>query len=89
VFSNRPGFEVASAGTNASAETPLSADLIEWADVVFVMEKAHRNKLSKKFRLHLKNKRVICLDIPDEFEFMDPTLVRLLEVKVGRFFQAK
>ena len=88
VFSNRPGFEVASAGLNPEAEIPVSPELIEWSDVIFVMEKTHRNKLSKKFRAHLKAKRVICLDIPDEFEFMDPALVRLLEAKVGPFFRA-
>lgn len=52
------------------------------------MEKTHRNKLAKKFKAHLKNKRIICLDIPDEFEFMDPALVRLLEVKAGPFFRS-
>ena len=87
VFSGRPGFEVASAGLNPEAETPVSADLLEWADVIFVMERAHRDKLSKKFRAQLKSKRVICLDIPDELEFMDPALVRLLEAKAGPFFQ--
>ena len=86
VFSNRDGFEVASAGLNAEAETPVSSDLLEWADVIFVMERTHRSKLSKKFGAHLKSKRIVCLDIPDEFEFMDPALVRLLEAKVGRFF---
>lgn len=87
VFSGRPGFEVASAGLNPEAETPVSADLLAWADVIFVMERAHRNKLSKKFRAQLRSKRIICLDIPDEFEFMDPALVRLLEAKAGPFFQ--
>ena len=86
VFSNRDGFEVASAGLNPDAETPVSSDLLEWADVIFVMERTHRNKLSKKFKAHLKEKRVICLDIPDQFEFMDPVLVRLLEAKAGPFF---
>jgi predicted protein tyrosine phosphatase len=51
------------------------------------MERSHRNKLSKKFRAHLNSKRIICLDIPDEFEFMDPALVKLLRAKVGPFFQ--
>ena len=87
VFASREGFEVASAGINSEAETPVYSDLLEWADVIFVMERAHRNKLSKKFKLHLKTKRIICLDIPDEFEFMDAALVRLLEAKVGPFFQ--
>ena len=49
------------------------------------MEKAHRNKLSKKFRPHLSGKRVICLDIPDEYDYMDPVLVQLLKEKVTRF----
>ena len=54
------------------------------ADIIFVMEKAHRNKLQQRFRASLKKARVICLDIPDEFEFMDPTLIHLLETKVER-----
>jgi predicted protein tyrosine phosphatase len=50
------------------------------------MEKAHLNKVNRKFRPYLANKRVICLDIPDRFEFMDPELICLLKVKVNRFF---
>jgi len=49
------------------------------------MENSHRNKLSKKFRAHLQGKRVICLDIPDEYDYMDPVLVQLLRIKVPRF----
>jgi len=86
VFANRPGFAVASAGLNPEAETPVSSELVEWADVIFVMERAHRNKLARTFRPFLRDKRVVCLDIPDQFEYMDPALVRLLEAKVGPFF---
>lgn len=85
VFSRRPDIEVASAGTNHDADNPLTAELVEWADIIFVMEKTHRNKLQQRFRASLKKSRVICLDIPDEFEFMDPMLVRLLETKVSRY----
>jgi predicted protein tyrosine phosphatase len=88
VFSDRPGFEVASAGLNPEAETPVCPELLEWSDVIFVMEKAHRNKLTRKFSAHLRDKRIICLDIPDEYEFMDPALVRLLEAKAGPFFRS-
>lgn len=87
MFSNRAGFEVASAGTDPAAETPVSPDLLEWADVIFVMERAHRNRLMKRFRPQLKAKRLVCLDIPDEFEYMDPVLIRILQAKVGPFFQ--
>lgn len=86
VFSDRAGFEVASAGLNPEAETAVCPELLDWSDIIFVMEKAHRNKLAKKFKPQLRNKRIICLDIPDEFEFMDPALVRLLEAKVGPYF---
>jgi predicted protein tyrosine phosphatase len=86
VFSNRSGFHVASAGTDRNSEVPVSPELIEWAEVIFVMERTHRNKLTQQFRTHLKNKRIVCLDIRDEYEYMDPALIRLLELKAGPFF---
>jgi len=85
VFSRRRDIEVASAGTNHDADNPLTHELVAWADIIFVMEKAHRAKLQKKFKASLKKARVICLDIPDDYEFMDPQLVRLLEAKVPRY----
>lgn len=75
---------MASAGTNHDAVTPLTDELVSWADMIFVMERTHRNKLQKKFRRSLKA-RVICLDIPDDYEFMDPALIRLLEARVARY----
>ena len=86
VFSSRTDLEVASAGTNNDADNPLTSELVAWADVVVVMEKAHRSKVQKRFRSALKGKRLICLDIPDEFEFMDPMLVKLLQTRLGRHF---
>jgi len=32
-------------------------------------------------------KKIICLNIPDEYEFMQPELIKLLEAKVGGFFR--
>jgi predicted protein tyrosine phosphatase len=84
VFASYPKIEVASAGTNNDAETPLTSELVRWADIIFVMERAHCNKLQRRFRSDL-NARVICLDIPDDYEFMDEELVRLLREKVSRF----
>ena len=84
VFADHPAIEVASAGTNSDAQNPLSSELVRWADLIFVMEKSHRNKVQKKYRSDLKTARVICLDIPDEYEFMDEGLIRLLKIKVGR-----
>ncbi len=85
IFSRYEGVEAIGAGTNASAETPVTGDLIEWADVILVMEKSHKDKISKKFRVPLKNKKVGVLDIPDIFGYMEPVLVQLLEIKVPRY----
>ena len=84
VFSAYPNLEVLSAGTNKDAETTVSGDLIEWADIVFVMEKMHQSKLAKKFKEQLKNKRLICLAIPDDYAYMQPELIRLLKNKVAQ-----
>ena len=87
VFAAYPGVETASAGLNHDAENPLTAELVEWADLIFVMERAHRTKLSRQFGPHLGKARVVCLDIPDNYRFMDPALIRLLEAKVPRFLR--
>ena len=85
LFSRYEGVEAIGAGTNASAKTPVTGDLIEWADVILVMEKSHKDKISKKFREHFKNKKVGVLDIPDIYHYMEPVLVQLLEKKVPRY----
>jgi predicted protein tyrosine phosphatase len=77
-----------SAGTNHDADNPLTAELVEWADIIFVMERIHRDKMASRFRKHLLNKRVICLGIPDNYEYMDPALVSLLRAKVSGFLPA-
>src|SRR6202012_3126154 len=76
VFSTWPGIETDSAGISSGASVLLSSEQVDWADVIFVMEKTHRSKLVRRFRSHLKGKRVVCLDIPDDYAFMDPVLVR-------------
>jgi len=82
LFASHPGIEVASAGLNHDADSPVTPELLQWADLIFIMEQAHRNTLQKRFRTSLNRQRIICLNIPDEFEFMDPDLIRLLRAKV-------
>lgn len=85
IFSTYTGIQCLSAGLDHDAVIPVSSELIDWAELIFVMEKSHRNKLTAKFKAHLLNKRIICLDIPDEYDFMDSALIRLLQIKVTRF----
>ena len=82
VFSAYEGFEALSAGTSPDAETPISEDLIEWADLVFAMERAQKRRLHAKFGTLLRAKRVIVLGIPDDYKYMQPELVRILETAV-------
>lgn len=85
VFAEYPGVACASAGLNHDAENPLTPELLDWAELVFVMEREHKKRLSARFQAHLGDKRVICLDIPDKHRFMDPALVDLLKRKVTKF----
>lgn len=88
IFSTWPDVETDSAGLNNDAMIPLSSEQIEWSTVIFVMEKIHRNKLIKRFKPYLNRKKIICLNIPDEYEFMQPELISLLEAKAGKFLRS-
>ena len=89
VFSEYENITAIGAGTNKDAETPLSGDLIEWADIILVMEKSHRNKVAKKYRELLKNKRLVVLDIPDNYDYMQVELINMLKSKVSRLVVLK
>ncbi|MHC8366486.1 low molecular weight protein tyrosine phosphatase family protein [Pseudomonas sp. ZT5P21] len=84
-FADWPGVETASAGISNDAYVPVSLELLQWADLVFVMEPIHRNKLVARFGSELGEKSVVCLDIPDEFQYMEPALIKLLDAKVTRY----
>ncbi len=79
MFSGWKGIEVPSAGIVADAVEPVTPVLLMWADIIFVMEQSHRSRLSKKFRPYLKNQKIVVLGVPDEYEYMDPRLVKLFE----------
>jgi len=88
IFSVRDDIEVSSAGTNHDAENPLDAEQVEWADIIVVMEKQHRNKLQQRFKSALKSKRIVVLDIPDDYEFMDDALIKILKAKMQKHLPA-
>ncbi|MBB2960088.1 low molecular weight protein tyrosine phosphatase family protein [Methylobacterium sp. R2-1] len=85
VFSHLPGVETASAGVSDDADEPVDADHLAWAEIIVVMERAHRRKLMRRFGPALRHARIVCLDVRDDYAFMDPALVRLLEARAGRF----
>lgn len=84
VFADWPGIETCSAGVSADSDTPVTPELLAWADTIFCMERTHRSRLASRFKPHLHRARVICLGIPDTFGYMAPELVRVLRAKVPR-----
>jgi predicted protein tyrosine phosphatase len=83
LFGTWPTLEADSAGLADDAQVPLSAEQLAWADLIVVMEATHRRRLQAGHRARLKGKRVVCLDIPDRYDFMQPELIALLLKKVG------
>jgi predicted protein tyrosine phosphatase len=73
---------VKSAGTEPSARVRVTGGMISWADLIFVMERKHRDYITDKFPEEVADKTVICLRIPDEFELNNPDLIELLEEAV-------
>ena len=87
IFCDIDGWDVRSAGLNTGAEVYISTEDVEWADIIFVMEQAHKKKLKKKFREQIKNQSIICLGIPDDYDFMDDKLIKILNDKVPQFVE--
>ena len=78
------GVETQSAGVSPDAETPLDAEAIAWADVIFFMQAEHRVKANRQFAGVMRGKRSVCLAIPDRYAYMDKNLIALLREKVPR-----
>lgn len=85
IFADHPGIDIDSAGLNNDAIVPLSAEQLEWADFIIVMERTHRTRLNRKFKHALAGKRIAVLGIPDNYEYMDPDLIQLLKVRCAPY----
>ncbi len=80
-------YDVKSAGTEENARIKVTAGHIRWADLIFVMEKKHERRLKEKFSLDLNGKRVIRLDIEDEYRYMDEELIEILKTRVSEYIE--
>ena len=87
IFRRHPLMTVRSAGTSPNARRKVSADDIQWADVIFVMEEKHKSRLVAEFFRLLAGKTIHVLDIPDEYKYMDPELVEQLEQSVNAILE--
>ncbi|MBI1770734.1 MAG: protein tyrosine phosphatase [Bacteroidetes bacterium] len=85
IFKNMSGIQVRSAGTENSARIRVSEKMVLWADKIFVMEKKHKTRLEEKFPNATSTKEIIILDIPDEYQYLDPELIETLRASVGPY----
>ena len=82
LWRREPGFEARSAGTSPRARKTVGAADIRWADMIFVMEQKHKNRLKAEFGRLLEYKPLHVLNIPDEYQYMQPELIEELEAIV-------
>ena len=81
IYSGRYDMEVKSAGVADYARTPISLELIQWADIVLCMEKKHKQKIKKMFPDIVANKVIDFLDVPDLYEYMNENLINMIREK--------
>ncbi|WP_289029117.1 phosphotyrosine protein phosphatase [uncultured Paraglaciecola sp.] len=89
VWKNRPELNVRSAGTSPRAKRMVNVKDIQWADVIFVMEEKHKDRLKAEFTRLLNYKEIKVLDIPDEYQYMDKELIEIIEQTVGSYLGLK
>ncbi|MHC5224914.1 low molecular weight protein tyrosine phosphatase family protein [Ignatzschineria sp. LJL83] len=82
VFAVDYGVNTRSAGTSRNAKHVISSKDVSWADLIFVMEYHHKKAIQEKFRRDLTSKKIIVLEIPDDYQYMDEDLITLLKEAV-------
>ena len=87
MFHGVNGYDVRSAGTEDKARVKVTSGHIGWADLIFVMEKKHVRRLQERFGDILGGKKMVCLNIPDDFQFMDSELIDLLISSVSEHIE--
>lgn len=85
LFDDHPHVRARSAGTEPGARVRVAAGHLGWADVIFVMEKKHADRLRAKFGPALQGKVLVNLRIPDNYPFQDPALVALLHERLRAY----
>jgi predicted protein tyrosine phosphatase len=82
MYAGFQGYTVRSAGTSDNARIRVNEGHIGWADIIFVMEKRHKELLHDRFPAALSGKKLICLHIGDDYQFMNSNLVEVLTEKL-------
>lgn len=82
LFHGVNGFDVRSAGTENNARIKVTPGILGWSDIIICMEKKHVRRISDKYGDIIKDKKVVCLYIADEYQYMEESLIEILREKV-------
>lgn len=85
IFQSDQRHHFKSAGTENDAGIKVTEKLINWSDIIFVMEKRHKERLKEKFGQLLDAKEIVTLDIKDEYQYMDPELIETLKLSIAPY----
>jgi predicted protein tyrosine phosphatase len=83
IFGKDPALDVRSAGTSEDALVRVNARMLDWAEIVFTMDGEQERDLSRMFPQHPGLGRIVCLDIEDQYDFLDAELVTLLRERTA------
>lgn len=85
IFRNLQNHDIKSAGTEKDARIKVTDKLLNWADLIFVMEKRHKERLNEKFGVVIADKKIVILDIEDNYQYMDAELIETLKLSVAPY----
>lgn len=85
IFKSNQKHNVKSAGTENEARIKITEKLVIWADLIFAMEKKHKERLKEKFGAMTDEKEIIILEIQDDYTYMDAELIEILETSVSQY----
>lgn len=68
------GHQVRSAGTEKNSRVKVTPGLVGWADLIFCFEKKHLHRLKEKYSDELNDKKIVTMNIGDDYEYMDEEL---------------
>jgi protein-tyrosine phosphatase len=97
IYKDHSGLNVKSAGTESSTGAEqfegseqstaieLTAENINWSDLIFAMEEKHKQTMIEKFPFEIKQKKIIVLGIQDKYKFMDDELIEEIKIKVNKY----
>ena len=85
LYRPRPDLEVKSAGVAENAGVPLTQELFEWADQVFVFSKTQKIVIQQRYPEVFGTKPVVCLRLRDRFQYKSPKLITALTEKLGPY----